>query len=707
MRFILENIVSHFKINFQKKMNQPSILGYNSSKAIIMKQQIALLVFILGLVNWSFGGVPDNPKKATVYSIVKQKQTPQWYTQQAGLWKAELDKNQSNQEAWLNYYTAQRMRKILHAGVSHEELKKIVKDMEQAIPNTFEYHYVAYWNGDHSTNNEHSSHLFKALELGPNRIELYSDLFTHYMLTNDKANMQSVAKKWYASNDISAGVYNWNYNMLQSVEVNSVLITSGDNDTYPALVLQLAKEIRADVVVINNSLLALPEYRDAKFREAGINPMTKNLKDFNSWPEYQKATMEHIKTNMDRPLYFAVSAQPFLYEGYKNEIHNVGLAYKWSSEKFDNIAVLKKNYEKEFLTDYLKFEFSNSISQGVIDHANANYLIPLLTLFNHYSESEDAKADELEQIIDRIAKRNGMEKKVAEVLEKTANKTVSLVVDDPRLLTRGMVKTEGNLYASQFEVSNEQYELFLTDLLKQKRYDELEIAKANKVDWKNLKPEWKDLTEKEMFANGHPDDPKHPVVNISYQAAQLYCKWLTEVYNNTEHKKKQFNQVVFRLPTEKEWEMIAMAGKALGPFAWGGPYYRNTKGCYLGNLDVSDQKVIKSASEECNSCGRQDDDGGFYTVPVMSYSPNGFSLYCITGNVAEMVQEKGKVKGGSWATLTYSTFTNMNRVAVSKDFDQYNGTKEKLGTGGSINGVEKIETPSPQVGFRVIMEVIQ
>jgi formylglycine-generating enzyme required for sulfatase activity len=690
------------------QLNQPSLFGYNPSKAIIMKRHIALLVFILGLVNSSFGGVPDKPKKATVYSIVKQKQTPEWYWQQAGLWKAELDKNQSNQEAWLNYYTAQRMRKILHAGVSHEELKQIVKDMEQAIPNTFEYHYVAYWNGDHSSKNEHSSHLFKALELGPNRIELYSDLFTHYMLTNDKANMQSVAKNWYSSNDIAAGVYNWNYNMLQSVESNSVLITSGDNDTYPALVLQLAKEIRTDVVVINNSLLALPEYRNAKFREAGIKPMTKILKDFNSWPEYQKATMEHIKTNIDRPFYFAVSAQPFLYEDYKAEIHNVGLAYKWSSERFDNIAVLKKNYEKEFLTDYLKFEFSNSISQGVVDHANSNYLIPLLTLFNHYCESEDAKAAELEQIIDRIAKRNGMEKKVAEVLEKSTKKSVSLVVDDPRLLTRGMVKTEGNLYASQFEVSNEQYELFLTDLLKQKRYEELEIAKAVKVDWKNLRPDWKDLSEKEMFPHGHPDDPKHPVVNISYDAAHLYCKWLTEVYNNTDHKKKQFKQVMFRLPTEDEWEMIAHAGLELSPFAWGGPYYRNSKGCYLGNLDVSDQKVIKSASEECASCGRQDDDGGFYTVPVTSYSPNGFGLFCITGNVAEMVQEKGKVKGGSWATLTYSTFVESSEIAGGiDDFKRNDDKKDKLGTGGAINGVEKIETPSPQVGFRVIMEVIQ
>ena len=39
----------------------------------------------------------------------------------------------------------------------------------------------------------------------------------------------------------------WNYNILQSAEEDAILFTVGDNDTYPAIVLQHAKGIRNDV----------------------------------------------------------------------------------------------------------------------------------------------------------------------------------------------------------------------------------------------------------------------------------------------------------------------------------------------------------------------------------------------------------------------------------------------------------------------------
>ena len=36
------------------------------------------------------------------------------------------------------------------------------------------------------------------------------------------------------------------------------------------------------------------------------------------------------------------------------------------------------------------------------------------------------------------------------------------------------------------------------------------------------------------------------------------------------------------------------------------------------------------------------------TAPVNNYWPNAYGLYCMTGNVREMVQEEGFTKGGSW-----------------------------------------------------------
>jgi formylglycine-generating enzyme required for sulfatase activity len=36
------------------------------------------------------------------------------------------------------------------------------------------------------------------------------------------------------------------------------------------------------------------------------------------------------------------------------------------------------------------------------------------------------------------------------------------------------------------------------------------------------------------------------------------------------------------------------------------------------------------------------------TAPVLNYWPNAYGLFCMTGNVREMVQEEGFTKGGSW-----------------------------------------------------------
>tara|TARA_B110000046_G_scaffold185623_1_gene228149 strand:- start:1570 stop:2226 length:657 start_codon:yes stop_codon:yes gene_type:complete len=174
-------------------------------------------------------------------------QTTDWYREQAGLWGKYLDVNPKDGDAWLNYYTANRMLKIYKQGVTHDDLIALVDRMEQVIPESFEFHYVKYWNGGNGTDPSLVEHLQKAYELEPNRAELNDDFMSYYELKRDKENLEKVAKRWLNSNDISANLYVWNYNILQSTEEDAILFTVGDNDTYPAIVLQHAKGIRNDV----------------------------------------------------------------------------------------------------------------------------------------------------------------------------------------------------------------------------------------------------------------------------------------------------------------------------------------------------------------------------------------------------------------------------------------------------------------------------
>ena len=119
----------------------------------------------------------------------------------------------------------------------------------------------------------------------------------------------------------------------------------------------------------------------------------------------------------------------------------------------------------------------------------------------------------------------------------------------------------------------------------------------------------------------HPAYDDYPVVGVSWKQATAFCIWRTQLLNEWLRERGSTMVNRFRLPTESEWEWAARGGLDLSPYPWGGPYIRNSRGCFLGNF-----KPLR---------GNYIDDGGFHTVKINSYNPNDFGLYCMAGNVAE------------------------------------------------------------------------
>lgn len=283
---------------------------------------------------------------------------------------------------------------------------------------------------------------------------------------------------------------------------------------------------------------------------------------------------------------------------------------------------------------------------------------------------------------------------------------------DLRDIDRSARVIRGNLYALSGEVTNIQYNDFLGWL---EDYNKMELRKKydfNLDGYEKPVREFYQVYHKPAPEKGRKREKEnfntYPAVNISYEAAVEYCKWLTEQYNESK-KKKKFRKVLFRLPTLKEWQIAALGdpgfqswdvrenfietiipsdtmeafkGKKVKAkadtirYPWYFVYFHsrtyNNFGCYLGNFKITtDMNCVTRAFAY---------DGWTMQAQVENYFPNNIGLYDMVGNVAEMIDEKGKACGGSWNDLPENS---------------------------TIHSIKNYTGPDETVGFRVFMEVIE
>jgi formylglycine-generating enzyme required for sulfatase activity len=174
----------------------------------------------------------------------------------------------------------------------------------------------------------------------------------------------------------------------------------------------------------------------------------------------------------------------------------------------------------------------------------------------------------------------------------------------------------------------------------------------------------------------------YPVVTVSYDAASEYCKWLTDEYNSEADRK--FKKVLVRLPSEAEWTEAASGGNKNKMYPWANFYLRNSKGEFLCNfLRLGDQSIYFDSTTKSYKVSEEFLSANsralvFNPINALVQTPSG--LCNLSGNAAEMVAEKGLAKGGSYNDPGFDV-----RIASKKYYDG----------------------PSPEIGFRVVIEVQQ
>jgi len=195
----------------------------------------------------------------------------------------------------------------------------------------------------------------------------------------------------------------------------------------------------------------------------------------------------------------------------------------------------------------------------------------------------------------------------------------------------------------------------------------------------------------------HPAYDNYPVVGVTWGQCQAFCVWRTQLLNDWKHQNGETFVQRFRLPSEAEWEYAARGGLANEEYPWGGPYTRNYLGCPLANF-----KPMR---------GDYPDDMGVHTVEINSYSPNGYGLYNMAGNVAEWTNTAYIESGYEF---THDLNPEYDYKAKSEDQTQL---KRKVIRGGSWKDIswyiqcgtrasEYQDTAKSYIGFRCVMSYL-
>ena len=181
---------------------------------------------------------------------------------------------------------------------------------------------------------------------------------------------------------------------------------------------------------------------------------------------------------------------------------------------------------------------------------------------------------------------------------------------------------------------------------------------------------------------GFPQEPDHPVVNVSREDAIAFTEWLT--------RRERYDERIaltheYRLPTDVEWsQMVGLEHEGgISPgsrdarrdpvFPWG-PDWPDETDPPVGNFADASAALMPGVPLERTIPGYH--DGFPYTSPVGSFPPNEFGLYDLSGNAQEWVLDDysttvpnplGVLRGGGWNTLHKHNLHAGSRNAAPPD----------------------------------------
>jgi sulfatase modifying factor 1 len=255
-------------------------------------------------------------------------------------------------------------------------------------------------------------------------------------------------------------------------------------------------------------------------------------------------------------------------------------------------------------------------------------------------------------------------------LKKILTKSFVYVPSGNAIVGEDTVLVQG-FYIYEKEVTNIDYKEFLADLKNEGDLEKLKIAMIDSIRWNGKNQ----MNEKYVqYYHTHPAYNEYPVVNISHEAAQLFCEWISKKYEIMHGRKLKFRLM------EKAEYIRAARGDSQSTYSWGTHNLRNLKGQAMCNhTQLTGEHIHRDQETNAYQIKVVRMDHNIFMdvlAPSKSYWPNQFKVYNMNGNAAEMIAERGIAMGGSWKDPGYDVRVESERTYT---------------------------VPSPTVGFRFVV----
>jgi tetratricopeptide (TPR) repeat protein len=353
-----------------------------------------ILIATLAPLSWS---QPPTVPKLTDRALDKAS-----YVELAKQWKQYIEKNGESVDALINLGMAHEYSHQKEAAlIAARRAAEIGPDHPNALA------YLAKLLAVHDIDEAEAIRLLeRCISIQPDHELGLISLATIYLKRGELDTADKIFKTIFEQKIIHRPLQDFAYNMLVGMPEGSALITNGDSDTFPALVLQAGMGFRKDVAVINRHLMQIDSYSDAIYDRY---PALKPKGDIQS-DDLRAKSIELLEKMVDDgniEVHFALSVN-LSDLGFSPELVCDGLTQRSSKTGLtanEVAALFLETYRLDSATDW---NFAWDLVPGV-SHLLSNYVISIYHITEDNSLSKENRTKLLAKAME-IAEFHDMER---------------------------------------------------------------------------------------------------------------------------------------------------------------------------------------------------------------------------------------------------------------------------------------------------------